>query len=203
MYTECQEKNVPISINAYNGVLSMVSMLREGEDKAKTLVADIYKTMATNGITPNIHTFNAALNVASTFRNRRVTLDFTRNIFADIAQFKLKPTLTTYLFVLRILNGFGNYAMHIFISRVDPTFTSLFNETDDAAYMTFIKILKSLKEETLTIQNARDLNFFNVAMEMAFKQFCDRKAGEMINELLLSGENYKFIGDQYRVSILR
>lgn len=66
-----------------------------------------------------------------------------------------------------------------------------------------MKILKSLKEETLTIQDATDLNFFVTAMEMAAKQFCERQVGEMVNELLLSGENYKFIGDSYKVSILK
>jgi len=60
-----------------------------------------------------------------------------------------------------------------------------------------------LKEETLTIQDAKDLNFFVVAMEMASKQLCERQAGEMVNELLLSGDNYKFIGDSYKVSILK
>ncbi|XP_072760138.1 small ribosomal subunit protein mS39 [Anoplolepis gracilipes] len=178
MYTECQENNIPLCVNAYNSIISMVPILREGEDKARILVADIYKAMATNGIIPNIYTFNAALNVASTFRNKRVTLDFTRNIFADIKKFKLKPSLTTYYYVLLILK-----------------------KLDDGAYNTFMKILESLKEETLTIQNAKDLNFFVTAMEMASKQFCDRQAGEMVNELLLSGENYKFIGDNYKENV--
>lgn len=87
--------------------------------------------------------------------------------------------------------------------RVNRQLISLFDETGDAAYNTFMKILKSLKKETLTIQDARDLNFFVAAMEMASKQFCERQAGEMVNELLLSGENYKFIGDSYKVSILK
>lgn len=178
MYIECQENNIPLCIEAYNSIISMGSILREGEDKTKSLITDIYKAMATNGITPNIHTFNAALSATSTFKNKRIILDFICNIFADIAKFKLKPTLTTYYYVLRILNKF-----------------------DDAAYTPFIKILKSLKEETLTIQNAKDLNFFVVAMEMASKQFCERQAGEMVNELLLSGDNYKFIGDSYKESL--
>ncbi|KAM0730873.1 Small ribosomal subunit protein mS39 [Formica fusca] len=178
MYMECQENNIPLSINAYNGIISMVPMLREGEDKARALIADIYKAMATNGITPNIHTFNAVLNTAFTFRNKRVVLDLTRNVFADIANFKLKPSLTTYYYALRILSKFG-----------------------DAAYKTFTKILKSLKEETLAIQDVRDLNFFVAAMEMASKQFCERQVGEMVNELLLSGENYKFIGDSYKENL--
>lgn len=97
--------------------MSIVPMLR-GEDKAKTMITDIFKAMATNGIIPNIHTFNAALKVASIFRNNRILLDFIRNIFADIAKFKLKPTLTTYHYVLRILSRFGNYTIHIFISRL-------------------------------------------------------------------------------------
>ncbi|KMQ94849.1 protein ptcd3-like mitochondrial protein [Lasius niger] len=74
-----------------------------------------------------------------------------------------------------------------------------------AAYNTmicgFAKYFNSLKEETLTIQDARDLSFFVTAMEMASKQFCERQAGEMVNELLLSGENYKFIGDSYKENL--
>jgi hypothetical protein len=69
----------------------------------------------------------------------------------------------------------------------------------DAAYKSFMKILKSLKDETLIIKNAKDMNFFVDAMEMASKQFCDRQAGEMINELLLTNDNYKFIGNAYKV----
>ncbi|XP_050449484.1 protein PTCD3 homolog, mitochondrial [Cataglyphis hispanica] len=176
MYSECQKNNIPLSIDAYNGIISMVPMLTE--DKARALIADIYKAIASNGIIPNIHTFNAVLNVASTFRNKQVALDLTRNVFADIAKLKLKPSLTTYYYTLRILSKFG-----------------------DAAYKTFMMILKSLKGETLTIQDARDLNFFVVAMEMASKQFCERQAGEMVNELLLSGENYKFIGDSYKENL--
>lgn len=114
MYVECQENNIPLCIEAYNGIISMVSILREGEDKAKSLITNIYKAMATNGITPNIHTFNAALSAASMFKNKRIILDFTCNIFADIAKFKLKPTLTTYYYVLRILSKFGNYIIFLF-----------------------------------------------------------------------------------------
>lgn len=64
--------------------------------------------MTVNGITPNIHTFNAALNVATTLKTNEV-LDFTKKILADITKFKLKPSLTTYYYLLRILSNFGNY----------------------------------------------------------------------------------------------
>lgn len=76
-----------------------------------------------------------------------------------------------------------------------------YSEIGDASYNNFTDIMKSLKNETLTIQNIKDLNFFVYAMEVALKQFCKREAGEMVNELLLTGDNYKFIGNGYRVSI--
>ena len=44
---------------------------------------EIYRAMAANGITPNIHTFNAALNIATTIKINRVALDFVCNILAD------------------------------------------------------------------------------------------------------------------------
>lgn len=79
---------------------------------------------------------------------------------------------------------------------------NLLAETGDEGYSTFIRILESLKKETLTIQHEKDLQFFVNAMEMASRQFCDRRAGEMVNELLLTNENYMFIGNNIRVSVL-
>jgi len=72
------------------------------------MVMDIYRTMAKNGIVPNIHTFDAALNVAAVLKNNKIALDFACTIFADIAKFNLKPSLTTYYHTLRILYKFGN-----------------------------------------------------------------------------------------------
>ncbi|KAG5345529.1 PTCD3 protein, partial [Acromyrmex charruanus] len=173
-YDESQKKNIPLSVDGYNAMISLIPM--QGEDfKLKSSVTDIYRAMITNGITPNIHTFNAALNIATTLKTNQVALDFTRKILADITKFKLKPSLTTYYYLLKILSRFG-----------------------DMSYNSFIKILTSLKNETITIQNEKDLNFFVTAMEMASQQFCDRQAGEMVNELLLTGENYKFINNNIR-----
>jgi len=122
LYDESQGKNIPLSIEGYNAIMSMIPVLRQGEDKSKSLVIDIYRAMTANGITPNIHTFNAALNVATAMKTNRVALDFTRNILADIAKFKLKPSLTTYYYLLQILSRFGNY---IFFYREDFTFTNV------------------------------------------------------------------------------
>jgi len=83
-------------------------MLKEEDDKPKIMVMDIYRIMAKNGIVPNIHTFDAALNVATFLKNNRIVLDFARTIFADIAKFNLKPSLTTHCYTLRILYKFGN-----------------------------------------------------------------------------------------------
>lgn len=71
--------------------------------------------MIANGIAPNIHTFNAALNVATTIKTNTKALNFTRNILADITKFKLKPSLTTYYYLLQILSRFGN--SYFFISQ--------------------------------------------------------------------------------------
>lgn len=71
----------------------------------------------------------------------------------------------------------------------------------DSAYNTFMGILTSLKVDTLVFQHANDFDFFVNAMEMASRHFCDRQAGELVNELLLTGDNYKFIGNNYKVSM--
>lgn len=174
LYDESQGKSIPLSIDGYNAIISMAPELKE-KDKSKSLIMDIYRAMAANGITPNIQTFNGVLNVATTMKSNQTALDFTCNILADIKKFELKPSLTTYYYLLRILSRFG-----------------------DASYSSFMKILESLKKETLTMQNEKDLHFFVTAMEMASYQFCNREAGEMVNELLLTGENYKFIGDNFK-----
>lgn len=111
MYTECQEKKIVLSIDAYNAMIWIMPLLRQGEEKSKTFLTDLYQAMVLNGITPNIHTFNAALNLAFTFQTSGLTkagIDLTRNTLADIRKFKLKPSLTTYYYLLRILRKFGN-----------------------------------------------------------------------------------------------
>lgn len=64
--------------------------------------------MVANGVTPNIHTFNAVFNTAINLQSKQIAINFTRNILADIKYFKLKPSLTTYCYVLHILSKFGN-----------------------------------------------------------------------------------------------
>ncbi|EZA52602.1 hypothetical protein DMN91_001724 [Ooceraea biroi] len=178
LYMESQKDNIILSVEGYNAIISIVPLLAEGNTKPMIMVTEVYRTMAKSGIVPNIHTFNAALSVVASLKDKRIALEFTRTIFADITKCDLKPSLTTYFYTLQILRAL-----------------------DDAAYGSFMKILRSLKEENLIIQDARDLNFFVCAMEMASKQFCNRNAGEMINELLLTGDNYKFIGDAYRENL--
>lgn len=116
LYNESQEKEIPLSIDGYNAVMSMVSLLKQEEDKSKLLVMNIYKAMAANGIVPNIHTFNVAFRVAIAMKNKLAALDFTRNILADIMKFKLKPSLTTYYYLLLILKRFGNYTFSYLIN---------------------------------------------------------------------------------------
>jgi len=116
LYNESQEKEIPLSIDGYNAIMSMVSSIRQEEDKSKLLVMNIYRAMAANGIVPNIHTFNAALSVATAMKTKLVALDFTRNILADIMKFKLKPSLTTYYYLLLILKRFGNYTFSYLIN---------------------------------------------------------------------------------------
>ncbi|XP_014484902.1 PREDICTED: protein PTCD3 homolog, mitochondrial [Dinoponera quadriceps] len=174
LYTECQGKKIPLSVRGYNSVISLAAMMSEGDEKARALIVDIYRSMAANGIKPNIHTFNAALHTASVLKSNRAAIDFTRNILADIRRFQLNPSLTTYFYVLRVICRFG-----------------------DSAYRCFMEILRSLKEDTPVIQSATDMNFFVTAMDMS-QQFCNREAGEAVNKLLLTGDNYKFIGDNFR-----
>lgn len=108
LYRECQEKNLPLSIRGYNAMISLVRLVSKGDEKWKTLTKDIYQTMAANGVTPNIHTFNAVLNIAVFSSSKKEAIDFTRNVLADIKYFKLKPSLTTYSYLLRLLSKFGN-----------------------------------------------------------------------------------------------
>lgn len=115
VYKESQEKKIPLSVRGYNAVISLVPIMSEGDEKPRTLTRDVYQAMVANGITPNIQTFNAALNVAAALKSNWMAIDFIRNILADIRQFQLKPSLTTYYYVLRVINRFGNCAMLFFL----------------------------------------------------------------------------------------
>lgn len=107
MYKESQEKKIPLSVRSYNAIISLVPMISEGDEKLRTLTTDVYRAMAANGIMPDIHTFNAALNTATNIRSNKAAMDFMCNILADIRQFHLKPSLTTYNRVIRIISRYG------------------------------------------------------------------------------------------------
>lgn len=99
-----------LSVEGYNAVILLVPMIMEADEKA-TIVSDIYRVMAKNGIVPNIQTFDAALRVAATFKNKQGALDLARTVFADITKSHLKPSLTTYSYALQVLNKFGSYTI--------------------------------------------------------------------------------------------
>lgn len=60
-------------------------------------------------------------------------------------------------------------------------------------------LLHTVSKESFTIQDSMDVTFFGIAMQFALKCYNDRKAGDLIHKILLTGDNYKFIADSSAV----
>lgn len=62
-------------------------------------------------------------------------------------------------------------------------------------------ILKEIENKDIEIQDIRDVNFFITAMDVCYHHLNDKELAKRLNNLLLKGNNYNFIGDSYNESI--
>ena len=59
--------------------------------------------------------------------------------------------------------------------------------------------MNELEGKTFTMQDEKDTYFFVKAMELARTHLADFESAEKIHKLLLTGDNYDFIGDNLKV----
>ncbi|XP_066595587.1 small ribosomal subunit protein mS39-like [Prorops nasuta] len=174
LYSECKEKGIPINLEAYNSLIKVIPAVTADANQRFEAVLDMFRTIDFANITPNRDTFNAALCVASSFRSREMVKKFISSIFAELKYFNIEPTLSTFY-----------YAM-----------VAYYQQSDSADFM--IEILKMIKNKKFELEDSNDINFFHTAMQIASEKLYDCNIALEIDNIYLTGDNYKFLGNNYR-----
>ncbi|XP_031367472.1 protein PTCD3 homolog, mitochondrial [Apis dorsata] len=184
LYQKCKEKDIPLNLTTWNYVIILFEKIFNDKKKIKIdYLYDILTSMNQKKIKPNIQTLNSILKIITAL-NIENFRDIIKYLLLEFKNMNIKFSLATYYYIIR---GFINY--------------------DDSSYNNFIEILRKIKNKRFTIQDPMDNKFFKYTMYLASK-YNDKEAGNMIHELLLTGDNYKFIStsiiesDYYNTYIL-
>nr|XP_034179190.1 protein PTCD3 homolog, mitochondrial isoform X1 [Osmia lignaria] len=172
LFEKCENENIPLTVTTYNYIMKIMIEIYNKKNEEK--VANLYKllkSMAKRGIKPNIWTLNAALKLISTSPSLAAE-NLMKHLCKEFKQLNIKFSLASYRHIIKILV-----------------------EKGDSTYNDFMHLLHTVSKENFTIQDPMDVTFFSVAMECALKCYNDRKAGDMIHKIFLTGDNYKFISD--------
>lgn len=185
LYEECKKKNIPFNLTTWNNIIILFSKVFN-KRKVKIEMEHVLKileSMNEDEIKPNIQTLNALLKMIIELKIDNFK-DVIKYLIIEFKNMNIKFSLGTYYYIML---GFTIY--------------------DHNSYDNFIHILYTVKNKKFTIQDSADTKFFKHAMYLAHK-YNNKEAGNMIHEILLKEDNYKFIStaiiesDYYNAYIL-
>ncbi|XP_015432428.1 PREDICTED: protein PTCD3 homolog, mitochondrial [Dufourea novaeangliae] len=171
LYLKCEKEKVPLNVNTYNYIISQIPVNAEANDSVIVdILYNLLQSMNQRGILPNVRTLNAALKVASSVSTLSTAEQLVKHLFIEFKRLNIKFSLGSFY-----------YAIVVFTRKGDDT------------YPYFMDILDVVSRENFTIQDPIDNKFFVEAMETASKYYSNKQAGEIVHNLLLTGENNKFL----------
>ncbi|XP_054013205.1 protein PTCD3 homolog, mitochondrial isoform X1 [Hylaeus anthracinus] len=171
LFQKCLKEDIPLSVTTYNSGIPLITKLYIKDDQETIhLLNEIFQSMDAKGVYPNVGTLNAALKVASSLLSTDLSLDFGEHLLNEFKRMKIKFSLSTYYYII-----------------------SINRRTGDHSYSTFMNTLNTMLKENFTLQDPLDCKFFTKAIETASRYYTDKKAGEMVHKLFLTGNNHKFL----------
>ncbi|KAG8041208.1 hypothetical protein G9C98_002196 [Cotesia typhae] len=174
---EADRHNIPLTIEAYNYIITLTTAITDNGNERKKIVLNTMGKIKDQGLEPNVGTFNSALKVTSRM-NRNIAEEFCRLLFGEFKSIGIKPSLASYYYALKTFY------------RKDSTACSLLRE-----------IIHKINNKTFVAQSKADTLFFPFAMDVAANVIIDPELGDQIHKLLLTGDNYNFIGNNYGENI--
>ncbi|XP_044584219.1 protein PTCD3 homolog, mitochondrial [Cotesia glomerata] len=174
---EADRLNIPLTIEAYNYIISLATAITDNGSERKKIVLNTMKKIKELGLEPNIGTLNSALKVTSRM-NRNNAEEFCRLLFGEFKSIGIEPSLASYY-----------YALKTFYRKDSPA-CSLLRE-----------IMNKIKNKAFVAQSKADTLFFPFAMDVAANIIIDPELGDQIHKLLLTGDNYNFIGNNFGENI--
>ncbi|XP_043266912.1 protein PTCD3 homolog, mitochondrial [Venturia canescens] len=178
LFEECEKNNIPLSITAYNHLIQLVTFVKDGLVERKQMLVEFFRKIANAGLSPNIETFNSALRVITAMQNPGPTKDLARTLFVEFKNIGIKPSLASYYF-----------ALVIFCKDRGPRCSLLHD------------IMQELEGQKLVIQDPYDTFFFVTAMDVARNHLNDYELAQRVHKLLLTDNNYEFLGEGFKESI--
>ncbi|CAD6215537.1 GSCOCG00000346001-RA-CDS [Cotesia congregata] len=174
---EADRLNIPLTIEAYNYIISLATTITDNGSERRKIVLNTMGKIKEQGLEPNIGTLNSALKVTSRM-NRNNAEEFCRLLFGEFKSIGIEPSLASYY-----------YALKAFYRKDSPA-CSLLRE-----------IMNKIKNKSFVAQSKADTLFFPFAMDVAANIVIDPELGDQIHKLLLTGDNYNFIGNNFGENI--
>lgn len=178
LFQEALDAQIPISIITFNSIIQIIPLLKEGNKERRDILIEILEKIKNTNTQPNTATLNCSLKVASLLNNNNAARDLCRSILTEFNNIAIEPSLASF-----------NYALRIFYRNDAPPSSAL------------EQIINYLENKKLTIQDKTDVFFFSTAMNIATNNHQDCALGDRIHKLLLTGDNYNFIGDGLKENI--
>lgn len=178
LFEEAREKQIPLSVGAYNKIISVSNFLKEEYEIRWNFVVDLLNSMAKAKVQPNLGTLNAVLEIMSVMGLSKQTRDRVLQVLAEFKQLGIEPSLASWYFILIT-----------YCKERGPTSPILRD------------ILQEIENTEHKIQDIRDTYFFVTAMDVCRNHLFDKELGKRVHHLLLYGNNYNLIGDSYKESI--
>lgn len=86
LFEEATSKDLILSTNTYNSLISIASYLKEGYDLRWTCTTDLLTNMAKNKLKPNAGTLTAILETLSTMNGTKVSKQHALNVLKEFQQ---------------------------------------------------------------------------------------------------------------------
>ncbi|XP_035228130.1 protein PTCD3 homolog, mitochondrial-like, partial [Stegodyphus dumicola] len=172
LYEEMRSKELKGTVEAYNGLLTVVPLLQEGGDTRWEYAMHILSHMSSDGVKPNLHTMNALLATLSRSTRWNKCRAAALKVLAEMKNLKIDLSLGTYHYILMIFYG------------DEP-------KIPDVIY----EVMNQVRGQEFTIRHPNDVNFFATAMEMCWKAVCDKELAYQLHNLLEYKNNCKLLGN--------
>ncbi|GFT27880.1 protein PTCD3 homolog, mitochondrial [Trichonephila clavipes] len=178
LFAELKEKGLPATTEAYNGLLSVSTYVKENSEMRWEYALQLLGMMSTEGLKPNLYTMNAMLALLSQNSRWRRSLQLSLRVLAEMRKLKIEPSLGTYYYLL-------------------TTFCS----NDISKVNVLYEIMNQVEGKEFEIRHPADVSFFTTAMELCFKGTMDKDLGHRIHNLLEFKNNCKLLGNALSESL--
>lgn len=100
LYEEAQSKEIPLTTETYNSLISVAHFIKESNDMRWTFIVDMLMTMNKNGVAPNVRTLNAVLETLSIMGSNRIVRENVLKTLSEFKKINIEPCLASWYYVL-------------------------------------------------------------------------------------------------------